>query len=100
MEYLPNKGDKVLYTDDLEFWHEGIFLTKYNDSYIIESDEMLLYAIDVKPYEEEIKVGDWVKDDWYIVKVTESNLCFYDNWNENVVKITNPELIKLLNEEL
>ena len=44
------QGDKVLYTDDLEFWHEGIFLTKYDDGYIIDIDEMLLYAIKIKPY--------------------------------------------------
>ena len=54
-ELLPNKpqfkqGDKVLYTEDLEFWHEGIFLTKYDDGYIIDIDEMLLYAIKIKPY--------------------------------------------------
>ena len=52
---LPNEhqfkqGDKVLYTEDLEFWYEGIFLTKYDDGYIIDIDEMLLYAIKIKPY--------------------------------------------------
>ena len=54
-ELLPNEpkfkqGEKVLYTDDLEFWHEGIFLTKYDDGYIIDINEMLLYAIKIKPY--------------------------------------------------
>lgn len=44
------QGDKVLYTEDLEFWYEGIFLTKYDDGYIIDIDEMLLYAIKIKPY--------------------------------------------------
>lgn len=96
-ELLPKEtqfkqGDKVLWTDNLEFWHEGIFLTKYNDSYIIESDEMLLYAIEIKPYEDEIKVGDWVKHNDFITKYTKE---MAGHWT----KITNPELIKLLNEE-
>ena len=94
------QGDKVLYTDDLEFWHEGIFLTKYDDSYIIDSDEMLLYAIKIKPYKEEIKIGDWVK------RVNDKTIWLIENKEGiDLAKrtdceiITNIELIKLLNEE-
>ena len=89
------QGDKVLYTDDLEFWHEGIFLTKHNDSYIIESDEMLLYAINIKPYEDEIKVGDWVHNsDGHVLKCKYLGL----NNNPNWIKITNQDLIDKLNK--
>lgn len=93
-EWQPKQGDKVLYTDDLEFWHEGILLTKHNDSYIIESDEMLLYAIEIKPYEEEIKVGDWV--------VSELNDCVFKyqfgRVKGDLTKITDEVLINKLNE--
>ena len=94
------QGDKVLYTDDLEFWHEGIFLTKYDDSYIIDSDEMLLYAIKIKPYEDEIKVGDWVflNDEIGVCKITDKH--DLKEVNNKFTLVKNPELIKLLNEEL
>ena len=88
------QGDKVLYTDDLEFWHEGIFLTKYDDSYIIDSDEMLLYAIKIKPYKEEIKIGDWV--------ISELNDCVFKyqfgRLKDDLTKITDEVLISKLNE--
>ena len=94
------QGDKVLYTDDLEFWHEGIFLTKYDDSYIIDSDKMLLYAIKIKPYEDEIKVGDWVflNDEKGVCKITDKHDLKEVNNKFSLVK--NIELIKLLNTEL
>ena len=106
-ELLPNdpqskKGDKVLYTDDLVNWEEGIFLVKHDESYIVESDEMLLYAIEIKPYEEEIKVGDWVKntDEKELILVTKDmNLKCLNNESE-YIKITNQQLIELLNNEL
>lgn len=105
---LPNEpqfkqGDKVLYTDDLVNWEEGIFLVKHNESYIVESDEMLLYAIEIKPYEEEIKIGDFVKTkSGEIFKVTEDkhNVKSINERHDLFYKITNPELIKLLNNEL
>ena len=94
------QGDNVLYTDDLEFWHEGIFLTKYDDSYIIDSDEMLLYAIKIKPYKEEIKIGDWVflNDEIGVCKITDKH--DLKEVNNKFTLVKNPELIKLLNEEL
>lgn len=105
-ELLPNEhkfklGDKVLYTDDLVHWEEGIFLVKHDESYIVESDEMLLYAIEIKPYEEQIKVGDWVKrisDEtiWKIRDIGDVNAAL----NSECTKITNPQLIELLNNEL
>ena len=94
------QGDKVLYTDDLEFWHEGIFLTKYDDSYIIDSDEMLLYAIKIKPYKEEIKIGDWVflNDEIGVCKITDKH--DLKEVNNKFTLVKNPQLIELLNEEL
>ena len=94
------QGDKVLYTEDLEFWHEGIFLTKYDDGYIIDIDEMLLYAIKIKPYKEEIKVGDWVflNDEKGVCKITEKH--DLKEVNNKFTLVKNPQLIELLNEEL
>lgn len=89
------QGDKVLFTDDLVNWEEGIFLVKHDESYIVESDEMLLYAIEIKPYEEEIKVGDWVKRNNEIIRIEKGNR-LDNNWT----KITNQQLIELLNKEL
>ena len=94
------QGDKVLYTDDLEFWHEGIFLTKYDDGYIIDIDEMLLYAIKIKPYKEEIEIGDWVflNDEKGVCKITEKH--DLKEVNNKFTLVKNPQLIELLNEEL
>lgn len=100
-ELLPNEpqfkqGDKVLFTDDLVNWEKGIFLVKHDESYIVESDEMLLYAIEIKPYKEEIKVGDWVNyKDEYVMRVTD--IGFKEDGLE-WTKITDKELIKKLNE--
>ena len=94
-EYQPKQGDKVLYTDDLVNWEKGIFLVKHDESYIVESDEMLLYAIDIKPYEDEIKVGDWVHNsDGHVLKCKYLGL----NNNPNWIKITNQDLIDKLNK--
>ena len=104
-ELLPKEtqfkqGDKVLYADDLEFWHEGIFLTKYDDSYIIDSDGMLLYAIKIKPCEDEIKIGDWVflNDEIGVCKITDKH--DLKEVNNKFTLVKNPQLIELLNEEL
>ena len=104
-ELLPNdpqfkKGDKVLYTDDLVNWEEGIFLVKHDESYIVESDEMLLYAIEIKPYEEEIKVGDWVVNTHHGSVFKNDTINLGINQPNYYRKITNPELIELLNNEL
>lgn len=89
------QGDKVLYTDDLVNWEEGIFLVKHDESYIIESDEMLLYAIEIKPYEEEIKIGDWVHNrNGCIMKCDDVDIFNINNWT----KITDEVLINKLNE--
>ena len=95
------QGDKVLYTDDLVNWKEGVFLVNHDESYIIKSYEMLLYAIEIKPYEEEIKVGDWVKrisDEtiWKIRDKEDVNVAL----NSECTKIKNQQLIILLNNEL
>lgn len=100
-EWLPKQGDKVLWTDDFEEWQDGIFLVEYDRSYIIEADEMLVYGAKIKPYEEEIKVGDWVK------RVNDKTIWLIENEEDvDLVKrtdcqiITNPQLIELLDKEL
>lgn len=89
------QGDKVLFTDDLVNWEEGIFLVKHDESYIVESDEILLYAIEIKPYEDEIKVGDWVHNrNGCIMKCDDVDIFNINNWT----KITDEALINKLNE--
>lgn len=104
-ELLPNEpkfkqGDKVLFTDNLVNWEEGIFLVEHNESYIVESDEMLLYAVEIKPYEEEIKVGDWVflNDEKGVCKISDKH--DLKEVNNKFTLVKDQQLIELLNKEL
>ena len=99
-EWKPKQGDKVLFTDDLVNWEEGIFLVEHNESYIVESDEMLLYAVEIKPYEEEIKVGDWVflNDEKGVCKISDKH--DLKEVNNSFTLLKNKKLIELLNKEL
>lgn len=94
------QGDKVLFTDDLVNWEKGVFLVKHDESYIVESDEMLLYAIEIKPYEEEIKVGDWYLEISNNV-IRKATNAISENYLKNknyCKKITDEVLINKLNE--
>ena len=97
------QGDKVLVSDDENDWAERNFVTKHQGLYYTEKDgaKDLLYWKYIKPYEEEIKIGDWVKrisDEtiWKIRDIGDVNAAL----NSECTKITNLELIKLLNKEL
>ena len=111
-ELLPNEpqfkqGDKVLVSNDKQKWHDRVFVVEHNNLYQCEPlheniSNTLTPWQHIKPYEEEIKVGDWVKNtnEKELILVTKDmNLECLNNESE-YIKITNPELIKLLNNEL
>ena len=98
---LPNEpqfkqGDKVLVINNKSYWVEGEFITEYKDEFIVKTNVDIIGRKHIKPYEEEVKVGDWVKNrNGHVMKYEKWMLKAFD-WT----KITNPELIKLLNNEL
>ncbi len=96
---LPNEhqfkqGDKVLVSNNKSYWVECEFITEYKDEFIVKTNSDIIRRKHIKPYEEEIKIGDWVKRNNEIIKVYETPM------KKDWTKITNPELIKLLNNEL
>ena len=105
-ELLPNEpqfkqGDKVLVSNNKSYWVEGEFITEYKDEFIVKTNVDIIGRKHIKPYKEEIKVGDWVKrisDEtiWKIRDKEDVNVSL----NSECTKITNPLLIELLNNEL
>ena len=105
-ELLPNEpqfkqGDKVLVSNNKSYWSEGEFITEYKDEFIVKTNVDIIGRKHIKPYKEEIKVGDWVKrisDEtiWKIRDIGDVNAAL----NSECTKITNPLLIELLNNEL
>ena len=90
------QGDKVLVSNDMVNWFEGIFICLYKDYKIVKAkDGTLRYATNIKPYEEDIKVGDWVHNSYgHVLKCKYLGL----NNNPNWIKITNQDLIDKLNK--
>ena len=88
------QGDKVLVSNNKSYWSEGEFITEYKDEFIVKTNSDIIGRKHIKPYKEEIKVGDWVKRNNKIIKVYETPM------KKDWTKITNPELIELLNNEL
>lgn len=90
------QGDKVLVSDNKWYWVDGEFITEYKDQFVVKTYNSIIGRKHIKPYEEEIKVGDWVynslNDSFYKKKL-------HDIHNSER-KITNPQLIELLNNEL
>ena len=105
-ELLPNEpqfkqGDKVLVSNNKSYWSEGEFITEYKDEFIVKTNVDIIGRKHIKPYKEEIKVGDWVKRNndetiWKIRDKEDVNVSL----NSECTKITNPQLIELLNNEL
>lgn len=97
-EWTPKQGEKVLVSGDGVEWVERFFVTKYNDYYYTSLNDKSSYLFGwkyIKPFEEEqIKVGDWVKRNNEILKLTV--IPTRGGWT----KITNPDLISLLESEL
>ena len=100
-EWQPKQGDKVLVSNYKSHWAEGEFITEYKNEFIVKFNDEIIGRKYIKPYEDEIKVGDWVKrisDEtiWKIRDKDDVNVAL----NSECTKITNLELIKLLNKEL
>ena len=101
-------GDKVLWSGGKLKDERGIFICKYENYFIVKyiGDEYdlengtLKYAEKIRPYEDEIKVGDWVflNDEKGVCKITDKHDLKEVNNKFSLVK--NIELIKLLNTEL
>ncbi len=111
-ELLPKEtqfkqGDKVLWSSGKLKDERGIFICKYENYFIVKhiGDEYdlengtLRYAEKIRPYKEEIKVGDWVflNDEKGVCKIT--NKHDLKEVNNKFILVKNPQLIKLLNEE-
>ena len=66
-ELLPNEpqfkqGDKVIVSNDEVHWDEAKYALFFdNNHFTYSSQGNLIKWQHIKPYEEEIKVGDWVK---------------------------------------
>ena len=90
------QGDKVLVSNDMVNWFEGIFICLYKDYKIVKAkDGTLRYVTNIKPYEEDIKIGDWVHNSYgHVLKCKYLGL----NNNPNWIKITNQDLIDKLNK--
>ena len=107
-EWQPKQGDKVLWSGGKLKDERGIFICKYKNYFIVKhiGDEYYLenstlkYAEKIRPYKEEIKVGDWVflNDEKGVCKITDKHDLKEVNNKFSLVK--NIELIKLLNTEL
>ena len=94
-EWQPKQGDKVLVSSNGLDWHESEFITYYKDEFVVKTHDSIIGRKHIKPYEEEIKVGDWVKN-------KHGRFYKFDGLvpNQELTKITNPQLIELLNKEL
>lgn len=101
-EWKPKQGDKVLANDKRE-WVEVIFVVEYNNFYYCEypkNKNTLFRFQHIKPYEEEIKVGDWVflNDEIGVCKISDKH--DLEEVNNKFTLVKNPQLIELLNKEL
>ena len=98
------QGDKVLVSNNEKDWVCRKFIIEHKNKFLCEvsnDNESLGHWGYIKPYEDEIKIGDWVK------RVNDKIIWLIENKEDiDLAKrtdceiITNIELIKLLNEEL
>lgn len=100
-EWEPKQGDKVLASDDGVNYTETpiIFISKHKDYFVTESKKSnkILKWKYIKPYKEEIKVGDWVFRKTDNIAVFKYDYKFIEHLDE-LIKITDKELIKKLNK--
>lgn len=97
-EWKPKQGDPVRVTDERNKCI-GTFVCTYKGHYLIDNKERILIASQIKQLEHEIKVGDWVKNPHAIYKVEIDDDLDRINYDIGHKKITNPELIELLEQE-
>lgn len=93
------QGDKVLVSNNKSYWAEGEFITEYKNEFIVKFNDEIIGRKHIKPYEDEIKVGDWVflNDEKGVCKITDKH--DLKEVNNKFTLVKNPQLIKLLNEE-
>ena len=100
-EWEPKQGDKVLASDDGVNYTETpiIFISIHKDYFVTESKKSnkILKWKYIKPYKEEIKVGDWVFRKTDNIAVFKYDYKFIEHLDE-LIKITDKELIKKLNK--
>ena len=99
-EWQPKQGDKVLVSNDKSYWAEGEFITEYKNEFIVKFNDEIIGRKYIKPYEYEIKVGDWVflNDEKGVCKISDKH--DLKEVNNKFTLVKNPQLIELLNEEL
>ena len=89
-EWTPKCGEKVLYSyNDLDY-KEGIFVAKYKGVNIIDRGHDYYNFDFIKPYKEEIKVGDWVKNKYGRIYEIKENNQLHEKWSN--IKITDKKL--------
>lgn len=96
------QGDKVLVSNNEKDWVCRKFIIEHKNKFLCEvsnDNESLGHWGYIKPYEDEIKVGDWVflNDEIGVCKITEKH--DLKEVNNKFTLVKNPQLIKLLNEE-
>lgn len=99
-EWIPKQGEKVLVSNNNSYWVEAEFIIKHEDVFIVKiGNEYTRVVKNIKPYEDEIKVGDWVflNDEKGVCKITDKH--DLKEVNNKFTLVKNPQLIKLLNEE-
>ena len=107
-ELLPNKpqfkqGDKVLVSNNEKDWVCRKFIIEHKNKFLCEvsnDNESLGHWGYIKPYKEEIKIGDWVflNDEIGVCKITDKH--DLKEVNNKFTLVKNPQLIELLNNEL
>ena len=88
-------------SNDEVHWDEAKYALFFdNNHFTYSSQGNLIKWQHIKPYEEEIKVGDWVflNDEKGVCKITEKH--DLKEVNNSFTLVKNPQLIELLNKEL
>lgn len=96
-EWKPKQGEKVLVKDSSDIWEERVFVIEHEGRFFCErvyNRHTLRSWSNIKPYEEQIEIGDWVKNENIITRFKSYMI------DSDCTKITDPQLIELLNKEL
>ena len=86
-------------------WQSSLFVVEFENKYFCayNTNATKLNSWEyIKPFKKEIKVGDFIQDkeDETIFKVKSDMNLDVINSEDNFIKITNPQLIELLEQEI
>lgn len=103
-QWQPKQGEKVLVRDNGDsYWETRLYVLKYKDIHYVsglyEEDNGLYIWDEIKPFKEEIEIGDWVRNYSRMFKV-ELHHSTHEITKKGYKKITNPQLIELLENEI